>query len=97
MTERTHTDRVRRLGPSGEDYSALSATLFGTATIATGDGSATVTVGADYNGAPVLCTFAVADATAIVITSAVVSGGTLTITAKVAATADTGVHYAVFL
>lgn len=62
------------------NLTALGKMISGTATVAGGDSSVTVAVGAEYNGKPVVATKATAGGGGFVIDTAIVSGGNLTIT-----------------
>lgn len=64
-----------------------------TATVAAAAASVAVTLGAAFNGLPVVCTMAEADDTASAVLHASIAGGDLTITLDAAATADCTVHY----
>lgn len=70
----------------------MSAIISGTATVADGATTVAVTVGAAYNGKPVVVSFAEAP-TAAAIVSAAVATGDLTITIDADNTADLDVFY----
>lgn len=78
----------------GDRLDEVASMISGTATVANGDTTVTVDVGAAYDGKPVLLTFGEAP-TAATIVSGSVAAGTLTITIDQDNTADLDVHYMV--